>query len=500
MSLLVKNVHVVGGDRDYGERADVFVTGDTISAIGHFPDKRAHQVIEGMGAHLAPGFIDVNTDSDHYLSLFDNPGQEDFLKQGVTTIIGGNCGSSLAPLLYGSLESIQKWTDVGSFNVNWHTVSEFFKTLEKKPLGVNFGTLAGHSTIRRAIVGEELRDLTVNELTVFIETLRRALREGALGFSTGLGYVHSRQTPYAEIKALAEVVEAEGGVYATHLRDSGAGLEKSIEETLMIQSETRVRTLVSHFMPLKGGEKQYELALKRIEGLPEDANLHFDIYPFERTVMPLYSFLPLWAQNGGIRVMLHNVRDEWMQPRILEDMPRRNPYDLTVGQAPGNETLVGKTLAELMDIYGTRDSRTALLKFMTFTNLKAAIYCKNISAKLIARGIKSPRSIVASNAASLGENRHAAKIERATDTFPKFLALAEQEQLMSLADAIRKITLVPARKFGLTGRGIIQEGYFADFAGFKNGKVIFTVVNGSIAVKDGTFQRVFSGRPLRRNG
>ena len=152
MTLLIKNVHILGSQNDYGERADIFVSGDKISAIGNFPDKKADQIIDGGGGYLAPGFIDVNTDSDHYLSLFDNSAQEDFLRQGVTTIIGGNCGASLAPLIYGSLEAIQKWTDVGKFNVNWHTLGELLAILDRKPLGVNFATLVGHSTIRRALL------------------------------------------------------------------------------------------------------------------------------------------------------------------------------------------------------------------------------------------------------------------------------------------------------------------------------------------------------------
>src|SRR4029077_6086317 len=112
--------------RDFPEVPDVFVTGEKISAIGNFPDKKADEVLDGQGAHLSPGFIDVNTDSDHYLTLFNHPGQEDFLRQGVTTIFGGMCGSSLAPLIYGTLESVRKWGgSEDNVNVNWHTMAEF---------------------------------------------------------------------------------------------------------------------------------------------------------------------------------------------------------------------------------------------------------------------------------------------------------------------------------------------------------------------------------------
>ena len=132
MTLLIKNVKILGGERTFPESSDVFVNGDKISAIGNFGRKTADETLDGMGAYLAPGFIDVNTDSDHYLSLFSYPSQEDFLRQGVTTIVGGMCGSSLAPLLYGSLESIRKWTDISRFNVGWHTMSELIQRLNKR--------------------------------------------------------------------------------------------------------------------------------------------------------------------------------------------------------------------------------------------------------------------------------------------------------------------------------------------------------------------------------
>src|SRR3989344_3726731 len=250
-TLLIKNVRIVGGEREYREKADVFINGDKISAIGNFPTKSADKVLDGQGGYLSPGFIDINTDSDHYLTLFGYPEQEDFLRQGVTTIIGGNCGSSLAPLIYGTLESVQKWGDIRMINVDWHTVGEFLNIFEKKPLALNFGTLAGHSTIRRAIVGEELRDLTKNELAVMGETLRKALEEGAFGLSTGLSYVHGAETPYSELKFLAGIVREYNGVYSTHLPRSGHNILESVDETIKLAQETGVKTEISHFVPIK---------------------------------------------------------------------------------------------------------------------------------------------------------------------------------------------------------------------------------------------------------
>ena len=174
MTLLIKNVQIVGGagNNANGATTDVFVSDNKISAIGSFPNKKADMVLDGQGAYLSPGFIDSNTGSDHYLTLFDNPNQEDFIKQGVTTIMGGMCGASLAPLLYGSLEALQKWGDPNRTNVSWHTMGEFLKVMDKHPTSVNFGTLVGHATVRRALVGLANRH-GAGIVTLVSETVRR---------------------------------------------------------------------------------------------------------------------------------------------------------------------------------------------------------------------------------------------------------------------------------------------------------------------------------------
>ncbi len=499
MTLLIRNVQILGGVREFPEPTDVFVAGDKISAIGHFPNKKADDVLDGQGAYLSPGFIDVNTDSDHYLTLFDCPSQDDFLKQGVTTIFGGMCGSSLAPLLYGTLESMRKWGGAEEkVNVNWHTVAELLAAIDKRPLGVNFGTFVGHSTIRRALVGDVLRDLTKNELNVFSETLRRALREGAFGFSTGLGYVHGRNTPIAELKALAGITHECSGVYATHLRDLGSGVEKAVMETIALAEETDVKTIVSHFVPLMRARTEYEAALGLIEALPPERNFRFDLYPFDTMLLPIYTFLPLWAQNGGTAKMLANISDQWLAKRITKEMDSVAILDTVVAEAPGNDFFVGKSLKELQATYGLADVREAMVRLMLETRLRGVMLTRALDEDLACRALASPRSFVASNAPSFGsaKGRKQLKTERTTSTFRKFLSLAERG-LLPLSDAIRKITREPAREFGLPGRGEIGEGNFADLTCFKSGEFKFTVVNGKVAVREGEFQNVFLGKALR---
>jgi N-acyl-D-amino-acid deacylase len=502
MTLLIKNVHILGGSREFPDLSDVFVSDDKISAMGTFTNKKADETIDGQGAYLSPGFIDVNTDSDHYLTLFDHPGQEDFLKQGVTTIFGGMCGSSLAPLLYGTLESVRKWgCSENKINVDWHTMREFLATLDKRPLALNFGTIVGHSTIRRAIVGDAIRDLTRNELNVFSETLKSALAEGGFGLSTGLSYVHERKTPYAELRTLVQATQKMGGLYATHLRDlTSKGLAASIEETIKLVKETGVSSLINHFVPLRNTKGEYEKALEAIDALPAECDLHFDLYPFASTLVPLYLFLPVWAQTGPLEVMLANVKDEWLLPRIKREMDPINEVSFVVAQAPGNDILVGKSLKEIKEMYDLKDARDALLRLMQTTGMRGIVLYRNLDMALIKKAIVHKRSLIASNAPSFAVMpfTRQLKSERTTATFTKFLSLAEHEKLLPLHDAIRKITFEPARKFGLTGRGEIKEGNVADLACFKSGEIKFTIVGGKVVMKHGVFQGIFPGKALRR--
>lgn len=515
MTLLIKNVQILGGEGSFSGTRDVFVTGDKISAIGDLGNKKADEVIDGQGAYLSPGFIDINTDSDHYLSLLDHPEQEDFLRQGVTTIIGGMCGSSLAPLIYGSLESVQKWGDIRKVNVGWHSMGEFLETLDKKQLAVNFATLVGHATIRRAIAGDKLRDLTKNELAVFANTLRRALEEGGIGLSTGLSYVHAFRTPYSELKSLASVTKEYDGLYATHLRKNGAELGESIDETIKLVQETGVKAQISHFMPLIGAEKNYEAALKSIGDLSQETDLHFDVYPFDVSILALYTFLPQWVQSGGKDVMLANLKDEWLQTKIEKDLPEFDPAKFVVASAPGNEHLVGHSLKDLEGVYNVPTYRAALLKFMLTTELKGVIFYRNINKNLITSAIQNPRSLIASNAASFPDSAAVLKAERETKTFTEFLKIALEKDLMPLEAAVKKITADAARKANLKNRGAIKEGNFADLALFsvkdvtpsdgknaaseKNVEIKCVVVNGEVVFKTETgFTGRRAGRVLRR--
>jgi N-acyl-D-aspartate/D-glutamate deacylase len=377
-------------------------------------------------------------------------------------------------------------------------MAEFLASIDRRPLGVNFGTLVGHATIRRALIGDETRDLSKNEQKVFEKIISKALDEGGFGVSTGLGYVHGRETSLPELKWLAGIVAHAGGIYATHLRDGAEGIEASVKETIQVAEASGVKTLVSHFIPFSKSVAAYEKALVAVEALAPEKNFRFDIYPFGESMVPFHAFLPVWAQ-GDITTMAKNVQDEWLMPRIIKEMPPIAGDQATIVRAPGHEFLNGKTLTEVTAMYGLHDAREAFLRLMAATGARGTVLYRDLDVTLARRAIVSPRSFVASNAPAFDGNSPGTmfRSERTTSTFSKFLSLVQEENLMPIKDAIRKISYEPAQFFGLAGRGELREGAIADLACFKGAETKFTIVNGRVAMKDGEFQGVFNGKALR---
>ncbi len=479
--LLIKQVQIVDGSGNKPFLGDILISGEKIAAIGkNLSKKRAEEVIDGLGLVVSPGFIDTNNDSDHHLSLFTNPEQKDFLSQGITSIIGGQCGASLAPLMYGSLDSIGQWVNTNKVNVGWTSVKELKNVLNRIGLNINFETLVGYSTIRRDLAGIEIRDLTDSELKVFQHILEQALGDGALGLSTGLGFLESKFIPYAEIKKLVSLVSKKEKVYTTHLRDEKENLLHSVQETLSISKETGAKTIISHFRPIVGYEADFDESISLIEKSLVNSNIYFDINPFADTVFPIHTHLPYWSQNERYEVMLENIRNSETRQRILVELRKAALQELVVADARGQEYLIGKNLLELSQ-NREKDMATVLLDLMEATKFHAMLMSKNINIGLIKPLLTHNRSLISTNSSSSkqGQFTKELKLERAFSTFSKYLEIVS-EQGIPIESAIKKITYFPAQLFGLKRRGLIKEGFFADLVLLKGHKVEKVIRNGKI--------------------
>ncbi len=250
--------------------------------------------------------------------------RENYLAQGVTTVIGGGCGASLFPLITGSLDIFYKWIDHKTININWQKADEFFNLLQNKGLGVNFGALISWGVLRRDITNSEFRPLTKEEKEKLKLLITKTLKEGALGVSFGLGYEEERAVGIDEILLVLELVKKFNGYLAFKLRDERDGFLASLHEVLEVAQKGDISLEIYQFKVLgKENYKYFSDGLKLIEEANQEKVLvNFDISPYEVIESPLMDFLPDWAAVGGFKVFLKNIREPVIRLKLINDLKK----------------------------------------------------------------------------------------------------------------------------------------------------------------------------------
>lgn len=472
--ILIKNGTVLDGSGRPMFRSDIAVNEDRIVALGNFSHVRAEKEIDATGKYIAPGFVDVNNHSDTYWQLLADPALESMLRQGVTTIVGGNSGSSLAPLTHPDvIRSIQKWTDVERINFNWLSMDEFLHEVEKRRPSVNFATLVGHGTLRRGAMKDETRSIIPDEIAIMQRFLKGALKEGAIGLSTGLKYTHARGAGVREIVALVRTTVASGGLYATYVRDEGEHLVKAVEEALLVARETEAPIHISHLKAV--GEKNWHL-MDEVFNLIETAALNnaavtFDVYPYTSTGSVLYTLLPEWVTQNGRKMMIERLRDRQTYLTVLRDM-RSNDVDYSqviISASSLSKMLTRRRISDIADLQG-KSPQEVVLDLLLASDGRAIVSMEVLSEKNVLKAIQHPFSIISSNGAGY-DMAHAETGDlvhpRNFGTFPKvFAQYVRQEKALSWEEAVHKMTGKPALKFQLEKRGLIEKNYFADLVIF----------------------------------
>jgi len=231
--IIIKNGTIIDGSGKSMYRADIGIKEDRIVKIGQLHNEKSDIEIDATNRLVCPGFVDVNNHSDTYWQIFLNPNLESLVYQGITTIVGGNCGSSLAPLLGATaIKSVQKWSNIDQTSLDWLTMEEFLRVVENKKLSVNFATLVGQATLRRSVLGDDMRNLNAKEVDFLAGKLAESLKEGALGMSSGLVYTHARSTTPEELVTLSKTIEKYDGVYVTHMKNEDKDFLASVEESV----------------------------------------------------------------------------------------------------------------------------------------------------------------------------------------------------------------------------------------------------------------------------
>lgn len=522
LDILIKNGTILDGTGSPMYRGDVGIREGKIVEIGDLHNEHAEKEIDATGKYVSPGFIDVNNHSDTYWRIFLDPAMESMLYQGVTTIIGGNCGTSLAPLAnHEVMKSIQKWTDMKKVSFNWLSMKEFLEEVENKKLALNFASLVGHGTLRRGLVGDEVRDITPSEMKQMKKMLTQAMKDGALGFSTGLVYTHAKLASSREIAELAEVVENYGGVYTTHIRGESNELIRSVEEAIRVAQITGVRLQISH---LKAMDKKnwplMEEALNMIETARSSGlDVHFDVYPYTSTGSVLYITLPDWATEGGRNMMLTRLKDPETRKRIIKEM-KENEHDyskITISISALDKTLNHKRIVDIAKLQG-KSVEDAIVDVLIASEGHVVTMMEVLSEKNVDKGVINPFSIISSNGSgyniehvSSGEVVH----PRNFGSFPRVLAdYVRGRGVVGWEEAVRKMSGLPAEKFKIEKRGILAKGNYADVVVFdpKEVKDLATVenpyqysegiecvvVNGQVALDNGNIMDQRAGQVIRR--
>ena len=438
---------------------DIGIHGDAIKRMGDLSAATAKKTIDAAGCIVCPGFIDAHTHSATYLLL--EPSAASKIYQGVTTEICGNCGASAAPL-NGDYKMPADWLDK-DYAKPWSTVAEYRALFAEARPAVNTALLIGHNTLHAGICGYEPRAGTPDEMKQMIKALEQALDEGAIGLSSGLAYPPGSAVPREEIITLAKVVARHGGLYTTHMRSESSQLLESIDEAIDIAERSGARLQISHLKA--SGESNWnklDAALEKVRRAGAGA----DRYPYTAGCTDLDIVLPQWASYGGRDTILARIRDPETRSNIRRELaghPAGHWDNVMIGSTQF-EPFKGKYLPDVARTLGMNEV-DALLHLIDSDDLKTGGIFFSMSAENMWRALAEPYVSIGSDAslrAPWGPLSHDHPHPRAYGSHTKFLRASLDKKTVPLAEAIRKMTSLPAEQFGLGKRGQLKEGYAAD--------------------------------------
>ena len=485
--IIIRNALVLDGTGAPPNEIDVAITGDRITGIGNpLPSAAATSdttEIDAAGKVLAPGFVDVHTHDDG--ALLRHPGMEFKLSQGCTSLVIGNCGFSAIPAVPGEREK----SGLIGVTPNWHDLDGFRSAVEEANPSVNAMALIGHNTSRSLVMQNERRAPSPGELDTMRDHVRTAMEQGACGFSTGLIYEPGRYCETDEIVELARESAQAGGIYATHMRNEGDHLLQAVDEAIDIGDRAELPVQISHHK--SAGRRNWgkigQSLAKVDEANERGADVTLDVYPYTAGSGPMAQYFNL-----------DNIDPELAEVIRFASCPAFREYEGRMAVDVATE--LGVPVTQLIHdvITAPEGERTLCIQFI-------------IDDADIEENLRHPLMMIGSDGIpDLRGQPH----PRLFGTFPKVLGYYVREQgVIDLAEAVRRMTSLSCDRFGLTDRGRIGEGQFADLVLFDPDTIIDTatyddpkqeaagidlvMVNGAIALRNGVHSRVGGGRVLR---
>ena len=530
--LLIRGGRVVDGSGHLAYTADVAIKDDRIVKIGNLSQATAARVIDARNLVIAPGFIDMLGQSETYLLI--DPRANSKVMMGVTTEITGE-GESIAPINDRQIKEQEDFLRRFNLTIDWRTLAEYFKRLEKQGSGVNLGTFVGATQVREYVIGYDDRPPTSQELDQMKKLVAEAMRDGALGLSTSLQYVPARFAKTDELVELAKVAHQYGGIYATHQRSEANTIDASLDEVFEIAQKAQIPVEIWHLKTAykKNWGRMAHVLTRIKQARDRGLDVTADIYPYIAGSTALSACLPPWALEGGTEKMLNRLRDPQTRQRLKKEIAEEQteweniylgsggPSGVLIGAVVNREleSLQGKRISEIAErqkkdpldvvfdlILADHGQTGAIYFMMSEADMRAAMQSPFVSfcTDSGARATDGPLA---------GSKSH----PRGWGSYPRILGCyVRDEKLLSLETAVHKMTGAPAARVGLRERGLIKEGMFADITVFDPANVIdratfespnqypagieYVLVNGKISVDKGQRTPALAGRVLRGPG
>jgi len=500
--LIIRGGKVVDGSGNPWYHADIAIKNDRIAEIGQLSNHEAKRVIDAHGLVVAPGFIDPHT---HALrGIFEVPNAESALLQGVTTLTEGNDGSSPYP------------------------IDRHYADIDNLRISPNWAVFVGQGTIRQRVIGFGLRKATPDEMERMKQMVRDAMEQGALGISTGLFYVPGSFTSTEEVIELSKVAAEYNGIYISHIREEAAQLIDSVQETIRIGEEANIPVQITHHKVI--GVENWGASIESLrlvdEARKRGVDVTIDQYPYTVSQTSINALIPQWAQAGGREEMLSRINSaetystikNEVVAKILYDRGGGDPKNVFISRNSWDPDMAGKNLAELAIDAGLEPTpeNAADVVFDIIRGGGATAVYHAIGPEDVDRIMQHPATAIGSDG-PVGVFGEGAPHPRQYGTFARVLGLYVRERkILSLEEAIRKMSSQSARRLGIHDRGLITKGYFADIAIFDPDEIIdkatfenphqyaigtkFVLVNGTVVVENGQHTGARPGRILHGPG
>lgn len=474
---LIRGGKIVDGTGNPWHYGDVLIRDDYIAEVGVISTKTADQVIDASGLIVAPGFIDIHTHSD--IPLLVDGRANSHVRQGVTTNAIGNCGNSAFPL---TDQVVEMWGGkYQGVDVTWRSLTDYLRLLEQNGVSINVAPFVGHGTLRTLVMGYCDQAPTARELDAMCAILRTALEEGAFGLTTGLTYVPGIYAETAEIIALAKVVASYHGIYASHIRGENDTLISAVAEAIEIGREASLPVQIAHFKAMgRHMWGQSAVTLRMVEqARSEGIDVTCDQYPYNASATGLGSYLPSWAHIGG--------KDEFLRRLARPEIRRKLKVEIVEGTADWSSfykgvgwenTFInqckrkeweGLSVSQVAAREGKDDFEMAFDLLIENDGNVPVVYF-TIGDIDIESIMRHPAVMIGSDSSALATEGPLFKGKphpRSFGTFVRVLGrYTREENVLTLEEAIRKMTAAPAQKLGLTDRGLLRPGHKADIVVF----------------------------------